>query len=266
MTGPDDDDLETLDPFAPRPEPPAADAELDAAAEAGPTASRGPRPLVVGVLVAMLLAALGGFIVASALESGTEFPSARAQPTDPDADVLGGLGLQQADVADTHSVVLVPDGNLVEGATTLDFCDASYPSETLRTARLQVASLNRGDQTLAMSTEAVLYQSPNATAQAFRELEATADRCSSLLAKQGDDWPKPDGVERLVYDVRDTNARAAAGDHTLLVYLRRGRVLLALYFNTPDGAQSPVGGRTAIEGITEMFQDRLAALPASVVG
>jgi len=251
---PDPDTPEPVDPEPDTPEP----------ATPEPARAAGLRPFTAGVVVAVVLAALGGFIVTSALDEGSRYPSASAPRTDPDASALGGIGLQQSDVTAPESIVLVPQGNSIDGprAATLDFCDATYASEGLRTARLQVASLNRDAQTVTMSTEAVLYENPAATEQAFRELQRTASRCAQLLGEPGSDWPKPDGVQRLVYDVGEPGT----SDHTVLVYLRRGRALLALYFHQPDGAQAPVAGNTTIEGITGVFQDRLAGLPESVTG
>ena len=53
--------------------------------------------------------------------------------------------------------------------------------------------------------------------------------------------------------------------HSVAVYLRRGRVLMGLYFPQPDGPQAAVAGRSTIPGIVALFEARLAQLPASVV-
>ena len=50
--------------------------------------------------------------------------------------------MQQHDVAADRSVALHPDGDLVTGTTTLDLCNGTFPSESLRTARLQVLELD----------------------------------------------------------------------------------------------------------------------------
>jgi hypothetical protein len=47
------------------------------------------------------------------------------------------------------------------------------------------------------------------------------------------------------------------------VYLRRGRVLLAVYFVDPTASLS-VDGRTKIGEIVALFESRLAELPSSV--
>ena len=42
--------------------------------------------------------------------------------------------------------------------------------------------------------------------------------------------------------------------------------MVALYFQTPDGAQPAVSGQTTIAGIVNIFANKLAQLPSSVVG
>ena len=49
------------------------------------------------------------------------------------------------------------------------------------------------------------------------------------------------------------------------MYLRRGRVLMGIYFPRPDGTQSPVAGETTIAGIVNVFANRIAQLPESIV-
>jgi hypothetical protein len=49
------------------------------------------------------------------------------------------------------------------------------------------------------------------------------------------------------------------------VYLRRGRALLGLYFPAPNGAQPAVAGKSSIEGIVSVFEQRMAALSTKVV-
>ena len=47
-------------------------------------------------------------------------------------------------------------------------------------------------------------------------------------------WPATATVDRVAFDMVTTDV---AGDtnHSVAVYLRRGRVLLGLYFHSPDG-------------------------------
>jgi hypothetical protein len=79
-------------------------------------------------------------------------------------------------------------------------------------------------------------------------------------------WPQKPTVERLAYDFVTVGSTPADKSHSIAVYLRRGRVLMGLYFPEPDTAQIPVAGRTTIPSIVSVFQDRMAKLPARVVG
>ena len=51
----------------------------------------------------------------------------------------------------------------------------------------------------------------------------------------------------------------------MAVYLRRGRALIGVYFASPRRRQPAVDRQTTVAGITNVFEKRLAALPAAVV-
>ena len=273
-----------IDPFGTAPAPSAAP----------PRPPRRGRAIRVAwlALLAIGSAAVGALIVLTTTSGGggttaappTSVPGALspgkapAASADPDQSVLRGLVVQQEDVGATQSVVLIPGGNLVAGQVTLDLCNGSFPSESTRTARLQVIE---GDAqgNGALSTEAVLYQSSKATAKAFDELKQAAAKCPSSLVPgvNGDpaarttfrsppdgSWPQTPTVDRLAYDF-DSTDQSGQTQHTIAVYLRRGRVLLGVYFFAPDGAQSPVGGKTSIPDIVSLLASRLAALPPAMV-
>ena len=220
------------------------------------------------------------------------FPSAPVVPTptpspsssapvssDPGASVLPGLVVRQGDVPAASTVQLLDGGNLVDGQTTLDLCNGTFPSEGLRTARLQVVEY-AADGTAVLSTEAVLYRTPANAAQAMSELRSVVKNCpdSPVVSPVGEDtvttqfgpapdhhWPAVSGVERQAYSFTTTGAFGIADDR-IAVYLHRGRVLEGLYFNAPDGAQPAVDGQTTIAGIVHVFEQRIAALPRSVTG
>lgn len=215
-------------------------------------------------------------------------PSAGPTPTpsvpppasgDKDASVLQDLVVRQSDVSSTATVQLLPDGNKVSGETTLDLCNGTYPSESLRSARLQVLELV-GLGTTALSTEAVLYRTPADAAQAMREIQSVVAKCppnQPVVSPVGEDtvtttfgpppdrsWPTVGGVQRLAYAVRTTGQLGGTDDH-IAVYLQRGRVLEGVYFPSPSGAQPPVEGESSIAAIVDLFARRIAALPSSVV-
>jgi hypothetical protein len=200
---------------------------------------------------------------------------------DPNAKVLSQLVVRQSDVPTNLAVGLIPGGNLVAGQVTLDLCNGTYPSESLRTAREQVDVTDQAGQSV-FSTEAVLYHNAAATAQAFSELRARAAGCpqqflapppgeeglpatkTTFNARPDASWPTTPTVERQAYDFTSTDQQGNTS-HSIAVYLRRGRALMGLYFANPDQAQPAVDGQTTVPGIVSVFEKRMAALPPAAV-
>jgi hypothetical protein len=280
-------------PFRPDPAP-----EIAAAA---PGISR--RVTVLAVILA-IVGVLVGFVVTAAIVSDDNKtaspppPAAAPTPTlpvlpgaapttvpsrgntaanDPHANVLDQLVVQQSDVPEIDTVDTVPNGNTLDDAT-LDLCNGTFPSEAGRTARRQVEVFDSLGNA-PFSTEAVLYGHAATGAQAFSELQRVVKDCPStpvvspigeptavtLFGPNPDNgWDHTTGVERLAYDVTTTRD---SGDstHAVVVYLRRGRALMGLYFNQPDGTQVAVNGETTIQDIVRVFEQRMAAVPSTVV-
>lgn len=205
----------------------------------------------------------------------TSQPSA---PTGPVASALAGLVLHQADVDASLSVQPLQGGDQVAGETTLDICNGRFPSETLRVGRLQVVAVDDQGDT-AMSTEAVAYRGSQATVQAFSELRAVAAACpkDAVTSPVGEPtvatrfgsapdsaWPQTPGVSRLAFDLTTTD-QSGQTQHSVAVYLRRGRVLMGVYFPKATGPQPTIGSKTTQAAIVSLFAQRMRALPASVV-
>jgi hypothetical protein len=197
---------------------------------------------------------------------------------DPDASVLQGLVVRQRDVPTANRVQLLDGGNQVTGQVTLDLCNGTYPSEALRSARLQVVEYD-GNGAGVLSTEAVLYRHGDGAAQAMREVARVAADCpgqpvvspvgeptvtTRFQAAPDGSWPDVAGVQRLAFAFTTADSLGVTERH-IAVYLHRGRVLEGVYFPSPDGAQPAVEGQTTIAGIVHIFEQRIAALPASVV-
>jgi hypothetical protein len=206
-------------------------------------------------------------------------PSSSTTTTiDPVESALLSLVVLPEDVSPSHTVGLLPGGDgLLQ--PTLDVCNGTYPSEALREARLQDVVVDDQDE-VSLSTEAVVYRDTAAATQALAELRSVAAACpgepvpspvgaptvtTRFAAAPDGDWPQTDTVTRLAFDLTTTDATGLTR-HSIAVYLQRGRVLLGVYFPSPDGPQSPIAGETTIRGIVGVFAGRLAALPASVVG
>ena len=208
-------------------------------------------------------------------------PSPRASnpvSNDPSAPFLQRLVVRQPDVPPTNTVQLLDGGNQVSGQTTLDLCNGRYPSEALRSARLQVVEYDGGGAGV-LSTEAVLYRHGSDAAQAMSEVRSVAAACPSkpVVSPVGEptittrfqgapdeSWPQVDGVARQAYAFTTTDSLGVTEKH-VAVYLQRGRVLEGVYFPAPEGSQPAVEGQTTIAAITHVFEERIAALPASAV-
>ncbi len=238
---------------------------------------------LIGVL-ALMLACGASFGVGRVLAPDASEPNAapRVTPSAPTTpagpDTLAGLVVHQHDVAGTLTVRLIPGGDRFEGQITLDLCNGTFPSEARRTARLQVAVVD-SQGNAPLSTEAVTYGTPADGDQAFAELRATAASCPStpVVSPVGEPtvttkfnaapdgaWPKVPTVERLAFDFVTT--AAGQSQHGVAVYLRRGRVLMGVYFSDPDDSVPTVDGQRAIANIVNVFATRIAALPVSVTG
>ena len=147
------------------------------------TAAPSPRrgPMIVGVIalvIVLLIAGVVGYAINSSSQPSSESvtpvpvgartttptnpgpttPSGQPIPSDPDSSALSGLVVKQSDVGPARTVVLIPDGNQLT-EPTLDLCNGTYASETLRAARLQVADVDTTGLA-SLSTEAVLYRDP----------------------------------------------------------------------------------------------------------
>jgi hypothetical protein len=194
------------------------------------------------------------------------------------ASLLAGLVVRPADVPAGSAVIVIPGGDQVQGQPTLDLCNASYPSEARRVARLQDEALDSALRP-TVSTEAVLYDSTGATAQAFGELAAAAAACpdrpvtspvgeatvtTRITGHPDGSWPATPTVQRLAYAFTTTAADGTT-QRSIVVYLRRGRVLEGIYFPLSSGGKASVAGRTDLGAIVSVFAQRIAALPTSAV-
>jgi hypothetical protein len=195
----------------------------------------------------------------------TPSPTAPSQSRDPAAPLLADLVVNDADVPPSLTVAGIPGGNGLS-EPTLDLCNGKFLSESQRTARLQVAAVDQqGDSVL--STEAVLYSSGAGTAAAFSELKATPAACPAdtrFGPAPDPDWPQVPSVERLAFafDSVESNGETS---HRRVVYLRRGRALLGVYFLHAEAPTAVVEGKTAPVDIVNIFANRLAKLPVSAI-
>jgi hypothetical protein len=273
------------------------DVRVSSESPLGEPASAAPRHVLIPkwlVIVVGALLVLGvGFLLgwAATPDDGGSSSNAASRDTTPNRTVpsppatspsnrtLAHVGLRQSDLARGFSLQLIPGGNRVDAAPTLDLCNGNFASESLRRSRVQVVATDAQDD-LALSTEAVLYSNGAATKQAFDELQHVASTCpdSPVASRVGEptvttdfnappdrSWPQVAGVDRLAYDF-ETTSSSGQSQHSIAVYLRRGRALLGLYFSDADTPPTAVAGQNTVQGIVEVFANRMAQLPDSLVG
>lgn len=116
-------------------------------------------------------------------------------PAPGDSALLGKVVLKASQVGAGYVLSQIPGGQQVQGERTLDFCSLNYPSESLRTARLQVAYTKKGAAFKA-SNEVVTYK-PGGARQALREVTHAVANCPNGTVKN-----PPKGVSELVRHTR----------------------------------------------------------------
>ena len=118
-----------------------------------------------------------------------------AAPSPADTALLQKVVLKPAQVGAGYKLSQMAGGHEVQNEVTLDFCDATYPSEALRTARLQVLYDANG-KSFHASNEVVTYQ-PGGAKQALAEVTHEAAVCPNGTVKN-----PPAGVTSLVRHTR----------------------------------------------------------------
>ncbi|MEA2843535.1 MAG: hypothetical protein QOJ69_1206 [Actinomycetota bacterium] len=219
----------------------------------------------------------GGSAAQGVPGSSARPPRSPSTSTDPSRSALSSLIVKPEDVATSLPVVLLLGGDGLS-QPTLDLCNGTFPSESRRTARLQDVVLDEKAEAV-LSTEAVLYRDAAAAEKAMSELDSVVASCPStpVASPVGEpaatttfnprpdgDWPQTPSVNRKAFDFNSVD-ESGQTSHYVAVYLQRGRALMGVYFPKPE-APPAVAGQTTISGIVGVFAERMAALPASVVG
>jgi hypothetical protein len=98
---------------------------------------------------------------------------------------LASVMLSNAQVGAGYKGSVIPGGDSFIGQATLDLCAGTYPSESLRTGRLQMRYLHTG-KAVPVSNEVVTYVNGGAQ-EALREVRAVAQSCARtpVVVKQG---------------------------------------------------------------------------------
>lgn len=248
--------------------------------------------IVAGLIALSLVSGAVGYAIEAGTDSNDAVSGSLAPttivpgptpeaPAIADRAALADLVVSQPDVASPYEVLLIRNGNRTS-EPTLDLCNGRFATEKQRVARLQVAELEanaNANANAVLSTEAVTYERGADGNKAFAELRSVRRACPSgpvtspvgggtaaftFRAAPDRTWKDAPSVERLAYSFVSTAAGTAST--SVAVYLRRGRVLMGLYFPQPADPQPAVGGKTTIEDIVGLFEARMARLPTKIVG
>lgn len=200
--------------------------------------------------------------------------------TDPsDAELLAAVSLTEQDAAEGSALQPYEGGDEVFGQVSLDLCYGDYPSEELRSGRKQVAISDQEGVTW-VSSEAILYPTPEDAEQAMGELEAARADCPDgpvdsvngdrdplaweFTEDPDDAWPDEPGVTRAAYEFTVTDPAGDSWSSTA-TYMQRGRMILALYATPPDSPSTTLKNAPDQARFVEVMASRLAALPAKAL-
>lgn len=191
---------------------------------------------------------------------------------------LESIGLQPDDVASGLQVETIQDGNTLL-APTLDFCDGRYPSEELRTARLQRATYDENGEFAGISSEVVVYSNAAAAKQALAEAIKVRKSCPTgreFTSRDGhtmsfafhsapgpSDTPLVDADSRLI--IHTTMVIDGEQRRAFLVYQIYGRVLAGLYVSEPGAKPFEQTALDSFYALAGDFADRLRATPQELL-
>ncbi len=153
---------------------------------------------------------------------------------------LSKFVLQGSQIAHGYKLAAYPGGSSFIGETTLDLCGGSYPSENLRTGRLQV-SYAHPKKTVDISNEVVTYVSGGAQ-QALAEVSKVAHTCStkSVIQKRGvvtttfhatpvHDPKLPHSTVAVKLVIEQTNGKKHVTQTGIAIYQVKGNTLSGVY-------------------------------------
>jgi hypothetical protein len=154
---------------------------------------------------------------------------------------LKRLLLRGAQIGAGYKLVERPDGHGVARYVTLTMCGFEFPSEKLRTDRLQVDYVRTGAP-VSLSNEVVIYR-PGGAAQAMREVTGAVAQCPPGPVATGIKGLGPltyrltrlrsagllSGYVAFRAHVTGKSQGKAFDDTVIMVYQRRGNVLSAVY-------------------------------------
>ncbi len=153
---------------------------------------------------------------------------------------LSHVVLTGSQVGSGYALEAYPFGNSIIGEATLDLCGASYPSEVLRTGRLQVRYAHSG-KSLTVSNEVVTYV-PGGAKEALKEVSEVATACAkkpAVLKQAGvtetykvsflKDTRLPAGAIAVRIEIKLVKGKKHSTQTGVAVYQIKGNTLSGLY-------------------------------------
>jgi hypothetical protein len=156
-------------------------------------------------------------------------------PSGTDTALLRKIVLAPSQVGAGYQLSQIPGGQKVQGEVTLDFCHGTYPSESLRTARLQVAYSAHGNAYQA-SNEVVAYR-PGGAQQALGEVKREVAICPRAVQVVSDPRLLPGSIAILESVSGVINGTPQTG-YMMAAYQVRGNVLSGVYGFGPSAASA----------------------------
>jgi hypothetical protein len=199
--------------------------------------------------------------------------SATAGPATADAAAqVRRIVVSQKDLLRDYSVELYPEGDRVEGETTLDYCGYRFTTERHRVARRQVRIMLLGRYT-GVSNEVVVYDTPAQAAKALEEFRTAVRTCRARTSAPAGDLVLRWDSSRLTSDqalpVEDNavaRARITTGgrrhQYATLFMQRGGAVLNGVYLQVTTKPDAETDA--AVRQVAIATGKRLAGTSASV--
>jgi hypothetical protein len=170
--------------------------------------------------------------------------------------------LTGAQVGSGYKLAAFPGGTSFIGETTLDLCAGTYPSETLRTGRLQV-SYSHPANTVGVSNEVVTY-APGGAQLALAEVAGVARSCAQKpVTKTANgvtttfkttplpDRQLPPGAVVVKIEIQARSGKKRANETGVAIYQVKGNTLSGVYTFVAKGTTFAQAERVAFHAALE---------------
>ena len=188
---------------------------------------------------------------------------------------LNPVVLKGSQVGHGYKLAAFPGGTSFIGEPTLDLCAGSYPSETLRTGRLQV-EYTHPKKTVSVSNEVVTYVTGGAK-EAFAEVSKVAKSCSAKAVVKTANGvtvvyktsllrdPKLPGALSVKIVEEQSKGKQHVTETGVAVYQIKGDTLSGVYVFVDPGTTFADAERVAFHA-AEQSRDNLSRSPSSGSG